>query len=89
MEPTITCGKQLARNANIRESEFDDVNLEGSTFHNVNLRSTRFEDINLADAVFENINFRNAKLSKANYAGMTIDGILVEDLLAAYHKVKA
>jgi hypothetical protein len=84
MEPTIKCGKQLAKQADIGESRFDDVNLANSTFHNVNMASAKFEDINLADATFENINFSNVKLSNANYEGMTIDGYLVEELLAAH-----
>jgi len=46
MEPTITCGKQLAHQADSSESKFHDVRLAESEFHNANMKSVRFEDIN-------------------------------------------
>jgi len=63
----------------------DDVNLAGATFNNVNLAQARFTDINLFGSFFDNINFTNAVIGKnCNITGMTIDGIAVEELLAAY-----
>ena len=57
-------------------ARFDDVNLGEATFHDVNLSGAKFNDVNLA----------NAAITNANLAGLTIDGILVTDLLAAYHR---
>jgi uncharacterized protein YjbI with pentapeptide repeats len=63
----------------------DDVNLAGASFNNVNLAQARFTDINLSGAFFDNINFTNAVIGKnCNVTGMTIAGIAVEELLAAY-----
>src|SRR5262250_349456 len=63
----------------------DDVNLAGASFNNVNLARARFTDINFTDSFFDNINFTNATIGKhCNFAGMTIAGIAVTELLAAY-----
>ncbi|HUL06911.1 MAG TPA: pentapeptide repeat-containing protein [Candidatus Acidoferrum sp.] len=63
----------------------DDVNLAGASFNNVNLAQARFTDINLTGAFFDDINFTNAAIGKnCNVTGMTIGGIAVADLLAAY-----
>lgn len=63
----------------------DDVNLAGASFNNVNLSRARFTDINLSGAVFDDINFTGAVIGQhCNFAGMTIAGIAVEALLAAY-----
>lgn len=84
MEPTITCGQQYAHQADIRDSRFDDVNLANSTFNNVSLGGAKFSDVNTSNTVFENISFKNAKFSNADYTGMTIEGILVDELLTSY-----
>jgi len=63
----------------------DDVNLAGASFNNVSLAQARFTDINLAGSSFDNINFTNAAIGKnCNFTGMTIAGIAVVELLAAY-----
>ncbi len=75
-------------------SAFDDVNMSGMTFHNVNFSGAKFDDINMSGWRVHNVNFSGLRLTKANlagaaikdcrYEGMTIDGIAIEDLLAAY-----
>lgn len=55
---------------------FDDVNLKGATFKNVALTGATIRDACLGDVVIED----------ANYSGMTIDGILVTDLLRTYRE---
>ncbi len=63
----------------------DDVDLAGASFNNVNLAQARFTDINLSGSFFDNIDFTNAAIGKnCNFTGMTIAGIAVEELLAAY-----
>jgi uncharacterized protein YjbI with pentapeptide repeats len=63
----------------------DDVNLAGASFNNVNLAQARFTDINFSGAYFDNIDFTSAVIGKNwNVTGMTIAGIAVEELLAAY-----
>jgi hypothetical protein len=63
----------------------DDVNLAGASFNNVSLAQARFTDINFSGASFDNINFTNAVIGKhCNFTGMSIAGISVSELLAAY-----
>ena len=73
---------------------FENTSLESATFKDVNLASARFEDVNLASASFSNvslagaqfadINFSEVSISDSNLEGMSINGILVSDLLRAY-----
>ena len=65
------------RDVNLRGAEFDDVCLADSTFNNINLSSTRFTAINMKDV----------SIKYAAMDGMTIDGILVSDLFAAYEQL--
>jgi hypothetical protein len=63
----------------------DDVNLAGASFNNVSLAQARFTDINLSGSFFDNIDFTNAAVAKnCNFTGMSIAGIAVSELLAAY-----
>jgi uncharacterized protein YjbI with pentapeptide repeats len=55
-------------------SAFDDVNMSGTTLHNINLSGLRLTKANLA----------GASISESRYDGMTIDGIAVTDMIAAY-----
>jgi len=125
MEPTITCGKQFALNANLTGSRFEDVclveaefvnvNLAGATLHDINMsditvsaaqlggarfmhigpppdedgkqerqRPVTFEEMTLCDSIFRGVDLTNVKIVECDVAGMTIDGVLVSDLLAAY-----
>src|SRR5262249_46748889 len=74
--------------------EVDHCDLSGSSFHDVNLSGTSYDDINMSGWRIENVNLAGLKLSQANLAGaaikdcrlegMTIEGILVTELLATY-----
>jgi uncharacterized protein YjbI with pentapeptide repeats len=68
--------------------EAENAGLAGSVFHNVNLQAAKFENVNLAGAVFNNINMSDVKLTNLDIHGMMIEGILVEDLFAAYEARK-
>ena len=52
-------------------------------------KDAAFDDINLSHAKFNNVNFSHAAIQHACYEGMTIDGILVTDLLQAYREKNA
>ncbi|MEZ5277294.1 MAG: pentapeptide repeat-containing protein [Opitutaceae bacterium] len=125
MEPTITCGKQYALNADLTgsrfedvclvEAEFENVNLSGATLHDINMsditvsaaqlggakfkhigpppdedgkqerqRPVTFEEMMLCDSIFRGVDLTNVKIVECDVAGMTIDGVLVSDLIAAY-----
>lgn len=76
-----------------------DANLSGSTFTDVNLANAAFKDVNLAGMTVQNANLaglrirdadlRNASLENILATGMTIEGIPVDHLLAAYRAVNA
>jgi len=70
----------------LSDARFSDTNLARADFDDVNLSEARFHNINLQKASFDNINFSNVSISNANLQGMTINGILVSDLLEAYEK---
>ncbi|MBI1208012.1 MAG: pentapeptide repeat-containing protein [Azospirillum sp.] len=87
------------KKADLSGSRFDDVCMAGSTFHNVNLSGARFDDLNMSGWRVHNVNLAGLHLTKANLAGvsisecrcddMTIDGIPVTEMLAAYRAAQA
>jgi len=88
-----------AEDADLSGSSFTDVNLSGATFKNVNFAGAHFEDANLSGWNVRNANFARLRINKADLrgasiadsltAGMTIDGIAVADLQAAYRALTA
>jgi uncharacterized protein YjbI with pentapeptide repeats len=87
-----------ARDCNLAGSSFTNINLSGARFHDVNLSGATIDDVNLSgwnvqDVNFSGLKITNADLSNAAIAhclieGMTIDGIKVTDLLAAYRTTR-
>jgi len=71
---------------NLESAVFDDVNLSQASFKNINLFGATFSDVNLSGASFGNLNLSDTSITNANYTGMTIEGVLVSDLLACYEK---
>jgi len=126
MEPTIKCGKHLARHAALTGSrfedvclgnaEFDNVSLAGAKLHNINLsditvtaaqmggatfkhiglpsgstekqRPLRFEEADLNGTIILKCDLSGVKIEQCNTRGMTIDGISIADLMAAYKQQK-
>ena len=84
---------------NMSGSTVGNVNLAGCTFKNVNMSGATFEDANLSGWKLTDVNLAGLKIAKANLAGasimegrmegMTIEGVLVSDLLAAYRASKS
>ena len=62
-------------------ARFDDVNMSGVTIHNANLTGAQFSDVNLSEASIRFANWSGLSINDANLTGMTINGILVSDLL--------
>ena len=85
------------KKSDISGSLFDDVNMSGCTIHNVNLSGAAFDDVNMSGWRVNYVNLSGLHPSRANlagatitdsrYDGMTIDGIAVTELLAAYRKL--
>jgi uncharacterized protein YjbI with pentapeptide repeats len=71
-------------NANLAQSSFDDVDLSLSVFRNARLQRVRLTDVDLERSVVRNANLSRVEIDDCNLAGMRINGVLVEDLLAAY-----
>jgi uncharacterized protein YjbI with pentapeptide repeats len=75
-------------------SVFDDVNMSGCTLHNINLSGASVDDANMSGWRVNNVNFSGLRLTTANlagaaishcrYDGMTIEGIPVTAMIAAY-----
>jgi uncharacterized protein YjbI with pentapeptide repeats len=83
-----------AEAADLSGSSFKDVDLSGATFNDVNIAGARIADANLSDWDVHNVKLCGLRISNADLrgteivdslmAGMTIDGIAIEDLLDAY-----
>ena len=73
-------------NVNLGGARFHDVNLSGAQFVDVNLAGARLEDVSLSRVVIRNANCEHLSLADACYVGMTIDGILVTELLRVYRE---
>ena len=86
MKSTTPEGKQSAIDVNLTGSTFTDVCLSEARFDDVNLCKATFHNINLSDARFDDVNLSNVAISNANLDGMTINGVLVTDLLKAHHR---
>jgi uncharacterized protein YjbI with pentapeptide repeats len=74
--------------------EANGADISGSTFTDVNLAQSTFTDVNLAGATIHNANLAGLRIGDANLTGvsivdcrtdgMTINGILVAEMVAAY-----
>jgi uncharacterized protein YjbI with pentapeptide repeats len=83
---------------NMSGSTIGNVNLAGCSFHNVNISGATFEDVNMSGWKAHDVNLSGLKITKANLQGaaisesrmdgMTINGILVTDLLTVYEANK-
>ncbi len=71
-------------NVNLAGCAFKNVNMSGATFEDANLSGWKLHDVNLAGLKIDKANLAGASITQGRMEGMTIDGILVSDLLAAY-----
>ena len=85
MHKALPAGRHRTDNASLAGSEFVDTSLEGAKFHDVNLRRAEFSDVAFTGATIRNACLGDVTIADANVAGMRIDGILVTDLLRAFH----
>jgi uncharacterized protein YjbI with pentapeptide repeats len=88
MQSTIPNGKHAAVNAKLTESTFTDVCLGGAKFDDVNMGAATFHNVNLSGARFDDVNLSNVAVANSNLDGMTIEGVLVTELLAAYRRAR-
>jgi uncharacterized protein YjbI with pentapeptide repeats len=74
------------------------VDLSGSTFENAKLKAAVFRNVDVSDGVIEDANLVRLRVTDANLSGavfaqctmtgMTIDGVAVTDLVAAYRATR-
>jgi hypothetical protein len=74
----------VVEDCNLAGSSFSDVNLENASFHDVNLRMSRFRDVNLSGASFTDVDLSSASIVDSRLTGLTINGVLVSELIRAY-----
>jgi len=79
--------KLEATDADLSGSTFTDVNLANASFTGVNLAGMTVRNANLAGLRIRDADLRNASLENILASGMTIEGIPVEHLLAAFRAV--
>ncbi|TFF39544.1 pentapeptide repeat-containing protein [Mucilaginibacter psychrotolerans] len=97
MEDVSATGVKIT-NANLSDLEIEGAQLGGAFIHNIGMppkdhpyydptakqRPLRFEDSDLNGSTISNCDLSNVAISDCETRGMTINGILVNDLLAAY-----
>ena len=74
------------RNARLANSSFCDVDLSASRFDNVKRQRAVFDNTDLTGAARRNVCLANVAITDANLGGMTIDGVLVNDLWRAFRQ---
>ena len=60
------------------------VNLSGASLDDVNMSGWRVNYVNLSGLRLTKANLAGASISESRYDGMTIDGVAVTDMIAAY-----
>ena len=84
-------------NINMSDISVTAVQIGGAKFKHIGLppdkcdkqerqRPVTFEEMTLCDSTFKKVNLSNVKFTDCDISGMTIDGILVTDMLNAYKK---
>ena len=93
----VNMSKTRLHDINMSEVSISAANLGGAHFKHIgpapdkNGRQERqkaitFEEAMLCDSTFKKVDLSNVKIIDCDLHGMTIDGVLVTDLIAAYKK---
>ena len=77
------------RDVSLAAATFEDVNLGSATFNNANLSGWKVQDATLARLDIRDSDLRGAAIVDCLTEGMTIDGIPVAAMLAAYRKAQS
>jgi uncharacterized protein YjbI with pentapeptide repeats len=75
------------RNVKLAGATINEVDLSNATFHNVKLAGAVIHDVNLSGVQIHQADLRGASIRESLTDAMTIDGIAVADLFAAYRAV--
>jgi uncharacterized protein YjbI with pentapeptide repeats len=76
-------------NVSLARATFHDVSLTGATIQNADLSGSKLRDVNLSSVRITQANLTGASIADCLTDGMTINGIEVADLMAAYRAAKS
>lgn len=93
----VDLSKARFHNINLSDIRVSAVQIGGATFRHIGpppdaegkqqrQRPVSFEEATLCDSTFRKVDMSNVRIIDCNIQGMTIDGILVTDLLAEHRK---
>ncbi len=74
---------------NLSKVSFDDINFSGADIQNANMSDWVVRDANLKGLRITDADLRGAAISHSLTEGMTIDGIAVAEMMAAYRELKS
>jgi uncharacterized protein YjbI with pentapeptide repeats len=91
----VNLSRARFHNINLSDIQVSGVQIGGATFKHVGpppdkdgkqarQRPVTFEEAMLCDSTFRKVDMSNVKIIDCNIQGMTIDGVLVTDLLKEY-----
>jgi uncharacterized protein YjbI with pentapeptide repeats len=95
----VNMSKTRMHDINLSDLDLSAANLGGAHFKHIGpapdkdgkqarQKAVTFEEAMLCDSTFKKVDMTNVKIVECNVEGMTIDGILVTDLIAAYKSQK-
>lgn len=75
--------------ANLSGTSFNQINFSGAKFNDSNMTGWDVNDVNMSGSEFQNINLSGVSFSNCRTSGVKLDGVLLEDMVAAYRKLQA
>ena len=95
----VNLTKVRMHNINLSDLDLSAAQIGGATFKHIGpppakdgkqdrQRPVTFEEAMLCDSTFTKVDLSNVKILDCNIEGMTIDGVLVTEMIAAYKKQK-
>jgi uncharacterized protein YjbI with pentapeptide repeats len=93
----VNLSRARFHNINLSDIQVSAVQIGGATFKHIGpppckeggqarQRPVMFEEAMLCDSTFRKVDMSNVKIIDCNIQGMTIDGVLVTDLIAEYKR---
>ncbi|MCH8622250.1 pentapeptide repeat-containing protein [Undibacterium sp. TS12] len=78
----------MEENKTLLGRNFNREDLSRSNFNEVMLAACDFSNVDFQGSRFDTVSFRHARMQNLDVEGMTIDGILVSELLRVYKEHK-
>jgi uncharacterized protein YjbI with pentapeptide repeats len=75
--------------ANLTGTWFNQINFSGAKFNDSNMTGWYVNDVNLSGSQFQNINLSGVTFSNCRMPGAMLDGVPLEEIVAAYRKSQA